>query len=170
MTRVNRRGFLGGSAAGAAALGSTKLAANVAKVVSVSGLRAAQLINPLGLTDRMPSLSWQISGTRRGITQQAYRVQVASSIAALKADKADLWDSGRMSSSPPIGIPYGGTPLASRQRAWWTVSIWDDSGSMATATEEACWEMALLEPTDWSARWLAAESVMEPHLVRQRTV
>lgn len=161
MMRVNRRRFLSGSAAGAAALGSTKLAASKARALSVSGLRIAQLVNPLGLTDRMPSLSWQISGTRRDITQEAYRVQVASSLAALKAGKADLWDSGRIASSQSIGIPYGGAPLVSRQRAWWTVSVWDDSGAIATASEQAFWEMALLDPADWSAVWLAAESVVD---------
>ncbi|MCW2365150.1 alpha-L-rhamnosidase [Sphingobium sp. B7D2B] len=161
MTIVNRRGFLGCSVAGAAALGSLELAAKTQELLTVTALRAAQLPNPIGLTDAAPSLSWQIVGSRRGVTQQAYRIHVATSLAALKAGKADLWDSGRVSSAESIGIRYGGLPLASRQRAWWTVSIWDDSGARATAVENAYWEMALLEPTDWSATWLAAERVVD---------
>lgn len=165
MPLINRRLFLGTSAAGltAGTLSGCGYSRGNGRHggLSVVGLRAAQLSNPLGLAELTPALSWQISGSRRNIRQVAYRIRVASTEAGLRAGQADCWDSGRVSSGRSTGIPYGGTRLSSRQRVWWTVTIWDDQGNEATASEAAWWEMGLLAPADWRADWLAVETAVD---------
>lgn len=164
MPSFNRRLFLSGSAAGVAAgtlPGCGRVGTGSQKGLAVGELRAAQLRNPLGIDDAAPNLSWQISGERRNIRQVAYRIRVASSEQNLRVGRADLWDSGKVASDRSVSVPYGGAALPSRQRAWWTVTVWDDAGAEATAGEAAWWEMGLLGETDWKGTWLAVETAEE---------
>jgi len=69
------------------------------------------LVNPLGVNDAAPRLSWQLSQVdgRRGIAQSAYEVKVSS----LPGGPADLWDSGRVQGDTCTQVPYAGaTPPA----------------------------------------------------------
>jgi alpha-L-rhamnosidase len=128
----------------------------------ITGLRCEYLVDPLGLDERTPRLSWQLAGSARGLRQAAYRIQVASSPEKLAAGDADLWDSGRVESSTTTHIPYAGVPLTSRQHCHWQVEVWSGSGAQASAltsqvSPPASWSMGLLAPADWSARWIAAD-------------
>ena len=89
--------------------------------LGVSYLRCEYLVNPLGIDERRPRLSWIIESNRRGAKQIAYRIQVASTPEMLARNEADLWDSGRVRSDASTEIVYRGRGLASRQRAWWRV-------------------------------------------------
>jgi alpha-L-rhamnosidase len=120
-------------------------------------LRTEYLDSPLGVEARRPQLSWRIEADRRGVHQSAYRIEVATSAEALATDRADLWDSGRVVSDRCLGIRYDGLALTSRQRCFWRVRIWDDCGGASAPSATAWWEMGLLDPSDWSAQWLAAE-------------
>ena len=77
-----------------------------------------------------------------------------SSAAGLHAGEADLWDSGRVEATDGLLIPYAGAPLRSRQRAFWTVQVWDDEGEAAAPEEPAWFEMGLLDEGEWQARWM----------------
>ena len=154
-----RRSVLLGAGAGLALLpthvGAVAATAEV-PAWGVDGLLTGGLCNPLGLHD-LPRLSWQLGSSRRGARQVAWRIGVASSQAAAAAGRYDLWDSGRVAGEKCFDVAYAGTPLASRQRAWWRVTAWDERGTGATSPV-AFWEMGLLTPGDWSAAWLSAET------------
>lgn len=113
--------------------------------------RCAHLGDPCGLGDRNPVLTWELRSKIRGDTQTAWQVSVSSR----PNGRADLWDSGKVAGGETVGIVYGGTPLSSRQRCWWSVRVWD---ALDRASEPATgsWEMGLLEPGDWQASWVAA--------------
>ncbi len=60
-------------------------------------LRCDYLVNPLGIDDLQPALSWKLAGGaagRRGLSQSAYQLLVASGPSPLAQEQADLWDSG----------------------------------------------------------------------------
>jgi alpha-L-rhamnosidase len=57
-------------------------------------------------------ISIALESTERGQLQTAYQILVASSPERLEADKADKWDSGKVSSDNSEVI-YGGSDLAS---------------------------------------------------------
>ena len=128
-------------------------------------LRCEYQTNPLGIDVPQPRLSWKLAADGRGARQTAYQVRVADSPAAL-ADGATghgrLWDSGRVESAQSVQVPYGGQPLASRQRAWWQVRVWDESGAASADSAPSWWEMALLERGDWQAEWIGAGLVGGP--------
>src|SRR5512140_3068818 len=59
-------------------------------------LRCEYLENPLGIDRTAPRLSWWVVDDRRGAKQTAYQIVVASEAELLKADKGDLWDTGKV--------------------------------------------------------------------------
>ena len=113
--------------------------------------------DPLGIDDPAPALSWQSDDTVRNWKQSAYEILVASTPEKLRSGHADIWDSGRQSSAQSVDVPYAGPALRSRQRCYWTVRVWDDAGNPTAAAEPAWWEMGLLSPSDWRARWIRAD-------------
>lgn len=125
--------------------------------LDVTDLRVDYQWMPLAIEGRAPSLSWRLMSTTEGETQHAYRVVVATSAEALQAGTPDLWDSGRVETGESVGIRYAGRPLASREACHWQVEVWTGSGTKARSAI-ARWEMGLLEPSDWTASWLGAES------------
>jgi alpha-L-rhamnosidase len=118
--------------------------------------RCEYLVNPLGLDEIRPRLSWNVESGRRGARQVVWRVRVASSAVHLAWDEADLWDSGRVQDDRTVHIEYEGAPLVSRTACHWQVQVWDEQGGTAVS-EPAFWTMGLLQASDWQAHWIAAD-------------
>src|SRR5215475_163494 len=124
-------------------------------------LRVERRVNPLGIDVMRPVFSWQSDSEERNWRQTAYRIRVATSEAALAGGKANVWDSGKINSAESVGIAYSGPELKARQRYWWNVEVWDGAGRSASATMPSWWEMGLLSPSDWSAKWIRREDPEE---------
>ena len=105
-------------------------------------LRTEYRKDPLGIDERNPRLTWNCGDGKK---QRAYRV--------FCREGADvLYDSGRVDSDDMYCV-YQGQKLCSRQHVTWQVCLWDGSGK-ETWSEEAFWEMGLLEEEDWSGTWI----------------
>ena len=124
--------------------------------VRITHLRCEYLVNPHGIDEHAPRLSWTIESSRRGAKQIAYRLYVASTPEKLAAGAGDLWDSGRVESNQTTQLVYAGKPLCSRAVCHWQVEAWDETGH-AAKSQPALWTMGLLETTDWAAKWIAAD-------------
>ena len=109
--------------------------------------------NPLGIGTRTPRLSWIASSPRRGHGPSAYRLVVASTPELLASGDGDLWDTGRVEGTALAQVTYAGTALSSAQRAYWIVQVWDGDGAVTTS-EPAWFELALLDESDWEAKWV----------------
>ncbi len=124
-------------------------------------LRCEYLINPPGIDDLHPRLSWKLTPTDqnwRGQRQLAYQVLVASERSFLDQDRGDLWDSGKVQSDRSIHVEYGGRPLSSRMPCWWKVRVWDQNGRPSDWSQPAFWSMGLLDPDDWNnAQWIGLD-------------
>lgn len=130
--------------------------------LGISRLRCEYLVNPEGLDELAPRLSWVIDCARRGARQTAWRVLVASSPERLARGEGDRWDSGRVDSDQTAHVVYAGGPLHSRDVCHWIVEVWDETG-VAVRSRPARWSMGLLEKSDWIARWIAAD----PEIIRR---
>lgn len=118
-----------------------------------ASLKAESRINPIGIGNPAPRLSWHANVEQ----QNAYEVEVATSIALLKSDDADLWDSGQVKDGRSVAIPYIGKPLAARQKAFWRVRVWSNGGvEPGPWSPVSSWQMGLLAPEDWSAKWITS--------------
>ncbi len=122
--------------------------------LTVEQLRCEYLDDPLGIDTPQPRLSWVLESKQRAEKQTAYQVVVASSEARLKSDTGDLWDSGKVTSDQTLHVGYGGKALASCQRCYWKVRVWDKDGKASAWSRPACWEMGLLSPQDWQGQWI----------------
>ncbi|GAA4810993.1 family 78 glycoside hydrolase catalytic domain [Streptomyces ziwulingensis] len=151
----------------AAALGGVPSAASAAAStgqrgrggeLSVGRLTVEHRVDPLGVDARRPRFGWQSHSTTRGQRQTAYRIRVATSRERLSAGRADVWDSGRVSSARSVAVPYAGSPLRPSTPYVWRVEIWDKDGRRAAAGPVATFETGLLSEdgtTGWNgASWI----------------
>lgn len=124
-------------------------------------LRCEYHVNPLGIDQTSPRLSWELESARpdqRGQKQSAYQILVASDEDRLTEGEADWWDSGKIESDATNQIVYAGKLLAARQTCWWTVRTWNAQGEASDWSAPAMWSMGLLAPSDWSARWIGFDA------------
>ncbi|MEG3181132.1 alpha-L-rhamnosidase [Sphingomonas sp. LT1P40] len=159
MKAIDRRRMLQGTGIAGAALASPSAATLAPGTLTVTDLKAQGLTDPIGVDDRDVRLSWRIESRDRAVRQTHYRIEAASSPALLRAGKPDLWDSGEVASAAALDIAWVGKPLTSRRIVHWRVTIRDARGRTATS-KPARWEMGLLDPADWSAKWIAAETAI----------
>ena len=117
-------------------------------------LRCEYLVDPLGIDQTTPRLSWIVESGERGQRQTAYCLLVASSEKILRQDRGDLWDPGKIASDETICAVYQGQPLRSHQRCFWKVKVWDKYGRESRWSKPAMWSMGLLQPGDWKADWI----------------
>jgi alpha-L-rhamnosidase len=137
----------------------TSSAGSRASSVVPADLRSEGREDPLGVDVTAPALSWKLApaAPARGLSQTAYRVLVATSTNSLEEGKADLWDSGRVSSARTVEIPYGGKPLGSAEQVFWKVQVWDQAGMPSAWSLPAYWTMGILKSEDWhGASWISA--------------
>ena len=118
-------------------------------------LRCEGQVAPLGVDSAAPRLSWVLEAKAgaRDLRQEAYQVLVASSLSALAKGKGDVWDSGRVVSSAQNNIGYGGRGLRTGDQCFWKVRVWGSDGS-GTWSKPTKWEMGMLAPSDWKAKWI----------------
>lgn len=133
---------------------------------SPNDLRVNDLVEPLGIDDPCPMLSWRLSCPKaeRDQGQSAWRVLVASSPELLDGDCGDVWDSGKVESGRTSCIAYEGAALRSAARYWWKVRAWDRGGRPTPWSESASFGCGLLDTADWQAKWIGRGPAQEPHL------
>jgi hypothetical protein len=124
------------------------------KALAPTYLRCEYRVDPLGIDEPAPRLSWIVESGLRGQRQTACRLLVASSEKLLGKDQGDLWDTGKVARDETIGTAYQGQPLVSQQRCFWKVKVWDKDGRESAWSKPALWSMGLLQPGDWKAEWI----------------
>jgi alpha-L-rhamnosidase len=137
---------------------------------ALSHLQTENLTSPLAVDSKAPRFSWLLESAGRNERQTAYEVRVSG-----RPDGKDLvWTSGKVDSSASIHVEYGGPALQSGKRYYWQVRIWDNKGRVSPWSERAWWQMGLLRPRDWKARWIrpadTAEDAANPLLRTRFTV
>src|ERR687890_687902 len=120
------------------------------------GLRCEYRVDPLGVGERIPRLSWTLESEERGQVQSAFRILVAASEGDLEAEENLLWDSGRVESGSTIGAEYEGEALRSGSQCVWKVCVWDGTDDPSPYSRPAVFEMGLLERSDWTGTWISA--------------
>jgi alpha-L-rhamnosidase len=120
----------------------------------------------MGVDIPVPRLGWKIISAPPDWIQKGFRILVATRPELLGEEKADLWDSGRVTSGDSVHVEYQGRPLWSGLRAYWTVNVWDRAGVESGWAAVTWFEMGLMNPEDWSARWIAMDAGVEssPHV------
>ncbi len=121
-------------------------------------LRCEYLVDPLGIGETQPRLSWLLESEERGQRQTAYQVLVATSPQLLRRNQGDVWDSGEVASDETAAIVYAGQPLTSGLRCYWKAKVWDRDGKPSAWSRPASWSMGLLAPSDWQSDWIGYDA------------
>lgn len=124
---------------------------------SVVQPRCEYRTDPVGIDVSHPRFSWELAAGWRDMVQSAYEIQVASSREALDSGRCDVWSSGKVQSQETNQIAYAGPALQSRQRYFWRVQAWTRSGKVSGWSPTSSWEMGLLEPSDWNAKFITTD-------------
>src|SRR5258708_36607659 len=80
----------------------------------VERLRTEYAVNPIGIDEPAPRLSWMLHSDRRGTLQSAYEIRVARDAGALT--RSPPWTSGRATPERP-GTPADHRPALRPGRA-----------------------------------------------------
>lgn len=126
-------------------------------------LRVEYRVNPLGIDAPKPRLSWEVVSDKRAQRQLAYQLLVGTDSVALTKDKANSWNTGKITSAQSNQIPYAGTQLTSKTTYYWKVRIWDATGQVSDWSRIASWSMGILQSTDWKAQWIGASEPSIPN-------
>ena len=96
-------------------------------------LKTEYMTNPVGIDIKSPCLTWLCEG---GLRQTAYELRAYR-------DGEEVWNSGMVESCEMRAL--FGAPLHSRDRIQWQVRLWDENGEPGEWSDEAVFEMGLLE-------------------------
>lgn len=125
--------------------------------LKVLHLRTEYKVNPLGIGETQPRLSWELTSNTRRTFQTAYQIIAAASKADLDSRKNLIWDTKKVDSDQSIQVAYKGSPLKSQQRVWWKVKVWDNHGNQSEWSDAEFWEAGLLDGSDWKASWISPD-------------
>jgi len=122
--------------------------------VKVQHLLTEDLTDPISIDALTPRFSWQLfAADKRDVMQTAYEIRVGT-YTGLKKDKHLVWNPGKTMSDQSVYVDYKGGSLASGQKYYWQVRIWDNLGKASEWSEPATFQMGLLTPADWKAKWI----------------
>ena len=113
-------------------------------------LRTEHLVNPMGIDVRTPYLSWNCEGGKK---QSAYEIEAVS-------EGKEVWNSGIVVSDKMD--TQLGVSAESKQHITWKVRLWDETGLEGEWSEEAHFEMGLLEKNRFVAKWINPELTCDP--------
>lgn len=118
--------------------------------VFVSDLRVEHMSAPINIDTPTPRFSWKLESNGYRVRQTAYRIEVED------ADEGKLtWDSGEVKNGRQLWIPYEGRPLHASGTYRWRAAV--SVGGKPQWSEWTDFQTALLEPEDWSAKWIQAD-------------
>ena len=113
-------------------------------------LKTEHLVNPIGIDIRTPYLSWNCEGGKK---QTAYEIEAM-------ADGEVILSSGKIASDK-MNHCFG-VAVASKQRVTWKVRLWDETDTAGEWSEEAYFEMGILEKSQFVAKWINPELSCDP--------
>ncbi len=122
-----------------------------------TALRCDGKSEPIAVDDAHPAFSWRLRASSpllHGVSQTAYRVEVAAGDAGFDSAKKILWDSGVVASDATLGVDYAGPALEAQHPYSWRVEVWDEHNHASGWSAAAHWRQA----PEWHAAWIAAHA------------
>jgi alpha-L-rhamnosidase len=136
--------------------------------IQVTNLLTEFLKCPVGIDSKQPRLSWQISDSERKSRQSAYEIRVAKDSPIFSGNYL-VWKSGKILSTESLHHVYAGEPLQSGEKYFWQVRVWDYICRPSMWSSVSSWQMGLLNPDDWKAKWIGLDvNYTEPADDRRR--
>lgn len=126
------------------------LAGSCGKHPAIADMRCEYLASPISVDTPSPRFTWTYEDAD-AFVQAGYRLCVAT--APEKLNHPDIWNSGEIAGSRPFAAMPDGGLLVSRTPYYWRVEAWD-AGGRRIVSPVAEFETALMETSEWQARWI----------------
>ncbi|MCW0484298.1 glycoside hydrolase family 78 protein [Gaoshiqia sediminis] len=129
--------------------------------ISVSGLLVENKVNPVGISEMYPRLSWQLQSSKRNVTQSAFEIRVSEDLNSLLRGANLIFHTGKIPSDQSVYVQFTGSTLKPGRKYYWQVRAWDQNDKMSKWSEPAFWVMGIMGPENWTAKWIES-TVREP--------
>lgn len=125
---------------------------------SVTDLRCEYQINPIGIGEKHPRLSWKLVSDERAVRQTAYEIEVSND----DRFAVPFWTSGKVASSQSVHVELSEWSVSSCKRYIYRVRVWNQAGEVSEWSEAAYWETGKLPGEKWVGEWISAPSSLLP--------
>lgn len=115
-------------------------------------LHCDHLINPLGIDNANPRLSWMLDDARQGARQTAYQIIVSTDSLKANNENGEIWNSGKKESDQ-ILVTYPEKNLQPFTKYYWKVNVWDKDGKKATSDINS-FETGMMGMENWQGAWI----------------
>ena len=119
-------------------------------------LHCDHLINPLGIDNANPRLSWMLNDARQGARQTAYQIIVSTD--SLN-ENGEIWNSGKKESDQ-ILVTYPEKNLQPFTKYYWKVNVWDKDGKKATSDINS-FETGMMGMENWQGALLLSSTIRQ---------
>jgi alpha-L-rhamnosidase len=120
---------------------------------TVAAPRIEHHLQPLGVGERTPRISWVIRSAPSGWTQYEYRVSIT---------RDSCTQTFQFRSSDQVLVPWPAEPLSSRERAVVRIAVRGERDEWSPWSPATALEAGLLDPADWVARPVGAFWTEDP--------
>ena len=86
-------------------------------------LRCEYMVNPLGIDNPHPRLTWQLYDERMGARQTSFRIFIGTDSSRVAVGKGDIWISDKINSGLGM-LKYEGNSLKPFTKYYWAVMVW----------------------------------------------
>lgn len=119
----------------------------------VGNLNCDHLVNPIGIDNSHPRLSWMLNDTRKGAKQTAYQIIVDTDSLSVINGQGKIWDT-KKTQSDEILITYSGQRLKPFTRYYWKVNVWD-MNEVQSSSGVSVFETGMMNISNWKGSWIS---------------
>jgi len=123
---------------------------NAAEIVK---LKCEHLVNPIGIDNPNPRLSWMMDDERKGALQRAYRIIVSTDSLQLKSKMNVQWDTDKVNSGNSL-ITYKGRALLPFTKYFWRVEVLDKDNRLVSSRISS-FETGMMGAENWKGTWIS---------------
>jgi alpha-L-rhamnosidase len=117
-------------------------------------LKTEYLVNPIGLDNPKPRLTWQMDDSSNGAKQTAFRLMVSTDSMSLVHGKANQWNTGWLKTSTSLKT-YAGASLKPFVKYYWRIDLANKANIKSTKFKIASFEMGMMGAQNWQGSWIS---------------
>ncbi|WP_316739368.1 alpha-L-rhamnosidase [Pedobacter aquatilis] len=116
-------------------------------------LKCEHLVNPIGIDNANPRLSWMMDDSIKGAVQKAYRIIVGTDSLQLKTKMNVQWDTDKITSGNSL-ITYKGRALLPFTKYFWRVEVLDKDNKLIQS-KISSFETGMMGVENWKGTWIS---------------
>ena len=140
---------------------NTNIVVVAQEITEIANLKVNDEVNPTCVDSDAPRFSWQMKSDIARQRQTAYKIVVAKD-----EGLTDIaWNSGKITDDKSVGIAYEGTALTPSTTYYWSVTVFDKSGSPLSADTQKFETGLMNKSNSWNdSSWISVSGGQAPSI------